>query len=297
MQGNDRTSRQLRLRDGRRLGYAEYGDLDGFPVFFFAGLNNARFIRHPDDSIITDLHIRLITMDRPGIGLSDFQPGRTLLDWPDDVDQLADALGLGRFGVVGASMGGPYAIACAYRLPERLTAATVVSSAAPVSVPELFAVLPGAIKLQVLLSLLAPRVLGGMNGAMRGVLRRNPERVLRVLLKNLPERDQAIIAMPGNLPLLAEDMQECFRQGGFGSAYDLGVVSRPWGIPLGDIRARVFLWQGEDDPNVPPRMGRYLAESIPDCRASFVPGAGHLLIFSHWRDVMEQAVAEQAKLA
>lgn len=289
---NATASQQITLCDGRRLGFAEYGARDGIPVIFFAGLNNARFIRHPDDSIITARGIHLITVERPGIGLSDAQPRRRLLDWPDDVRQLADALDLDRFAVVGASAGGPYAAACAYLMPQRLTSASLVSSVAPVTVPTLFAALSPSIKVQVVLALRAPLVLAALHRVIRTLLRRYPETLLRQLLRSLPERDQAIIRLPGNLPLLTEDMQEALRQGGSGSAYDLRVISQPWGFRLEDIRAPVHLWQGDDDPQVPPALGRYLAETIPNCRATFVADAGHFLIYSHWQPILAQAVAQ-----
>src|SRR5947209_6974833 len=74
---------------------------------------------------------RVITVDRPGMGLSDFQPGRKVLDWPADVAALADALGLNRFAVLGFSGGCPFALACAFRLPERVTVLGIVSGVVP----------------------------------------------------------------------------------------------------------------------------------------------------------------------
>src|SRR5215471_4610530 len=91
----------ISLRDGRTLGYAEYGDPNGKPVFFFHGLPGSRLQRHPDESIATGLGARLITIDRPGYGLSDFQQARTLLDWPDDVTQLANSLRIDQFAAIG----------------------------------------------------------------------------------------------------------------------------------------------------------------------------------------------------
>src|SRR5437868_4337089 len=110
----------FRLRDGRALGYAEYGDPGGTPVFFFHGSPGSRLQRHPDPSITSSFGARIITVDRPGYGRSDFQPGRRLLDWPADAAQLADALSIERFAAIGLSGGGPYLLACAYAMPERL---------------------------------------------------------------------------------------------------------------------------------------------------------------------------------
>ncbi len=101
------TGKTLTLRDGRTLGYAEYGDPRGTPVFLCHGTPGSRLDRHPDETIATSLGVRLIVPDRPGYGLSSFQTGRSLLDWPADLDQLADSLGIGRFAVVGVSGGDP----------------------------------------------------------------------------------------------------------------------------------------------------------------------------------------------
>ena len=110
------------LKDERRLGFAEYGDASGKAVLHFNGSGGSR-LEHPSDlSILTDLGIRLISTDRPGHGISDPQPGRKLLDWPDDVGQLADHMGIDKFYVMGWSAGGPHALACAYRLPDRVSA-------------------------------------------------------------------------------------------------------------------------------------------------------------------------------
>src|SRR5215472_11428558 len=93
------SDRVISLRDGRALGYAEYGDPGGKSIFFFHGLPGSRRQRHPDDSIAIELGAHIIAIDRPGYGLSDFQKGRTLLDWPGDVAQLADALKIDQFAV------------------------------------------------------------------------------------------------------------------------------------------------------------------------------------------------------
>ena len=112
--------RLIRLPDGRNLCYAEYGDPQGKPVMSFHGGPGSHLEHEAYSATIGSLGVRLICPDRPGMGLSDFQPGRKLLDWPPDVLALADALGLERFGVMGWSVGSQYALACAYAIPERL---------------------------------------------------------------------------------------------------------------------------------------------------------------------------------
>ena len=117
-----RVSRQmsdktLLLRNGRKLAYAEYGDPDGCPVMLFHGNPSSRLSWGLIPGSPFRPHVRLIAPDRPGFGRSDFQPGRRLLDWPDDVCELADALELNRFAVLGVSGGGPATLACAWKIP------------------------------------------------------------------------------------------------------------------------------------------------------------------------------------
>jgi pimeloyl-ACP methyl ester carboxylesterase len=82
----------------------------GKPVVFFQGTPSSRLFHRPDESIALSLGARIIAIDRSGFGLSDFQPGRMLLDWPHDVVALADALKIDRFAVVGISGGGPFPV-------------------------------------------------------------------------------------------------------------------------------------------------------------------------------------------
>ncbi len=128
--------RRILLADGRALAlaYAQCGDAQGRPVFFFHGLPSSRLM-HPDAAVCRSLGIRLVTVDRPGFGHSDPKPGRSLLDWADDVKALADQLGIDQFAVVGPSGGGPFVAACAYRLPTRIKRAAIVGGSGPIDEP------------------------------------------------------------------------------------------------------------------------------------------------------------------
>ncbi len=93
----------IKLDDGRTLGYAEYGDSIGFPIFYFHGGQESRLSAIFMDSIAIDLGVRIISPDRPGIGLSTFQENRTFLDWGNDIQQLADCLGFNSYSIFGLS--------------------------------------------------------------------------------------------------------------------------------------------------------------------------------------------------
>ena len=272
MEGSN--ARAIRLRDGRRLGYAERGDPGGRPLLYFHGWPGSRVEGRVGDEAARATGVRLLALDRPGMGLSDYQPRRTLVDWPDDVIQVAAALGLDRFAVLGISGGGPYAAACAWKLSERLTGAGIVSGLAPVDVPGVIAGMGRQNRL-------AFRLVGRL-AVLRRVLmastavsvRRHPDRVLERGVAAAV--DKQYLDRPDVRTILAESLSEAFRTGSRGPAWELALYSRPWGFRLEDIRAPVHVWHGEQDANHPVAMGRHLATVITDCQASFYPGEGHL---------------------
>src|SRR5262252_5487282 len=121
----------LTLRDGRTLAYLEVGSATGAPVFHFHGHGSSRLEALALADAAERAQLRLIALDRPGIGYSDPKPGDRLLDWPSDVAEAADQLGIVRFAVQGMSAGGPYALACAHALPDRVSACSLVSAVPP----------------------------------------------------------------------------------------------------------------------------------------------------------------------
>ncbi len=284
--------RRVELQDGRALGFAEYGDPQGTPVLYFHGTPSSRLERHPNEDIARRLGARVISVERPGYGLSDFQAGRQLLDWPKDVAALADTLGLERFAVIGYSGGGPYAAACAYAMPERLSAVTLVSSPAEISRPGVFAGMArldhAVFAVNRMLPWTAQRLLYAAGVRLFAM---EPRRTLGSLARTLPEPDRTMIRQPEILAMLMEAAAGAFAQGSRGYAWDDRLFSLPWGFRPEEIAMPVQLWQGERDVMVPPAMGRALAAAIPQCEATLVPGAGHLLIYERWPDILMRLLA------
>src|SRR5207245_3394327 len=122
----------LRLKDGGRLAYCEYGDPSGIPVLFCHGWPSSRTMGELTDAAARELGVRIISPDRPGIRDSNFQPKRELLDWPDDVGQLADHLGRERCRLLAISRGAPYAYATTWKIPDRVRAVAIASGAPPI---------------------------------------------------------------------------------------------------------------------------------------------------------------------
>jgi pimeloyl-ACP methyl ester carboxylesterase len=251
---------------------------------------SGRYLKPCSDELLDRMRVRLILVERPGYGLSDYQPNRTLLDWPDDVAQLADHLGLARFAVIAGSQGGPYGAVCGYKLADRLSSLALVSALAPFNIAGLTEGMAPALAMLPKLARYAPFLLRPMQGATVAFIRRNPEAAVKRLFANLPPGDQVVLQQPELIQTFVRDFPEAYRQGGRGAAHDIYVVCHPWGFRPEDIRARTFVWQGEADPNVPPVMGRYLAGAIPDCLATYVPGAGHMLFYTYFAQILQQIV-------
>jgi pimeloyl-ACP methyl ester carboxylesterase len=282
----------IRLKDGRRLAFAESGDPSGVPVIFLHGNPGSRYMRHPDDSLTYRLGVRLITPDRPGYGLSDFQPERTLLDCPSDIEQLANMLGLGRFALFGVSAGGPYAAACAWRLGERLTRVAIVSGAAPFDRPGAMRGVNRDYRNAYALAGWPEWLLHPIMAAHDRSVRRNPNRALAALLAHCSPDDRAALRDPA----LAAQVQgwrfEATRQGVRGMRREARILVSPWGFRLEEIRPEVHLWYWEGDSIVPPQMGLYLAKRIPRTVSHFSPGGGHFSLFTSWKDILTTLVRE-----
>jgi pimeloyl-ACP methyl ester carboxylesterase len=269
----------LRLRDGRTLGYAEYGGRDGKPVLVFHGSPGSRLQVQAAHAPALARGIRIVAPDRPGLGLSTRLPGRQIADWSSDVRELADGLGMARFAVIGISGGGPYAAACAWGLPERVVRAGIISGVAPPDGPRLGQGLRRTGRLAFKLALGMPWLLRCIMALGALASRRVPDAAFERLRALAPPVDQPILRRPEVAASLSAGLREAFRQGGEGAADEVLLLTRPWTFRPEEIRIPVRLWHGEADGVVPVAMGRYLAEIIPNCRAEFIPGGGHYLVF------------------
>lgn len=275
----------VELRDGRALGYEEWGPSDGFPILGFGGTTMSR-LAHLGHEAPEAAGVRLILVDRPGYGLSDFQPGRRLLDWPADVAHLVDALGLDGLAVFGMSGGGPHAAACAYALPERVSALGLVSSPGPAwDRPELRYSLPPHRR------------------PLIAVAERDPDAAARELLDDCrreleelatrPEEDDSsgpdgvVIANPELRARFRASLFETLARGPEGYAHDLFILYvSPWGFRPEQISVPTLIWHGDRDPAVPHGVGEFFDRTIPDSTLRLLPGEGHLLLWSHAEEIL-----------
>jgi pimeloyl-ACP methyl ester carboxylesterase len=277
----------LLLGDGRRLGYAQYGDPDGEPLFYFHGHPGSRLEGRFAHRTAAASGLRVIALDRPGYGLSDFQVGRALTDWPADVAEAADLLHIDRFRVAGASGGGPYALACAGLLPERVIQAAVISGVGPYRAPGVTRGMRWQNRVAFQLGSRWPALARALMRGMHRNITARPDRTIDALADAMSPADAQIVRRPDVRAILTADIAEAFRQGSAGAAWDVVVLGRPWGFSLRDVAPEVYLWQGEADTLVPPAMGRYLGEHLPHCHLTLLPGEGHLLVIDRMSDLVE----------
>ena len=286
------TARQAQLQDGRRLGFAQFGDADGEPIIFFHDLWGNRNLRHPDDSILARLGIRLIGMDRPGYGMSTRKSGRSLMDVVDDVMLLSKAMKLERFSVLGFSAGGPYALACAYRFPQIVARCAVVAPLPPMDHAQGFrAIHPVYGRLF--------QLAGGNESFFRLLMRgffwfdsqRGPDQFVKELGGLLTAADQKVLSNI-NLFNSRRDIWGEIRSGGSDQLADeMVTLTKPWGFRLQSISVPVDIWWGEADGFCAPGVGERMAGMIPNSQFRLEPQAGHFMLFSHWQAILQQLVA------
>ena len=278
--------RTARLADGRTLAYADLGDPRGPAVLYFHGSPGSRLEGQLLAPAATSHGLRLIAVDRPGFGRSDPKRDRALLDWPGDIEQLADALSLERFAVVGASGGGPYAAACAYRLHARLFAAAIVCGVAPFaqtaatarSEPGPEAILPPGVRRLLAVIRRAPWLPAVAVLPVILAMRHRPDRALRHMKRFMPEPDRLALDRPEVAAIFRESLPEALRQGPRSAHTELMIYARPWGFDLADIPIEVHVFQGELDRSVPVQMARSIAARIPRSRAVYFADEGHFSI-------------------
>ena len=279
-----RLNQQMTLADGRKFGFNDDGPADGVPLFYFHGTPSARieFNLFGSREMLQSLHIRLIAPDRPGSGLSDFQPNRRFLDWPPDVVALADHLGLDRFAVLGYSGGGLYAAVCALAIPDRLTKVGIVSGTAPFTIPTLADGIHQDSRNFMDLSHQRPWLSRLILRLMGLMTRLAPNKVIANATAALPEPDRATVALPEVQQGFLAMIQEALRRGPRGAQHDTRLMVSAWDFEPQAIQMPVLWWHGEADQNAPIAMARHMAEAIPHCQATFYSNEGHLSLFKKY---------------
>jgi len=253
---------------------AEFGAPGGQPVLYFHGFPASRLEAQLMHGAAVNERVRLVALDRPGFGGSDFQ-ARTLVQWPSDVAEVADALNLPRFAIVGVSGGAPFTLACAAIVPSRVTAIAIVAGLGMTSIPEDLARFDWISRASIRLARSAPPLSRTVNRALAAVLRRRPELLDALLGADESPPDREVLADSDVAATLATALREALRNGSAGASHELGVLSRPWGFDAAAIRVPCHVWHGERDCTVPIEMARRIAGLVPGCEATFLADEGH----------------------
>jgi pimeloyl-ACP methyl ester carboxylesterase len=268
----------IRAGDGRFLSFVDTGDPAGAPLMYFHGTPSSaseiRLFGTADDLAAHGL--RVIAIDRPGSAASTFQRGRTILDWPSDVAAVADALGIGRFAVLGYSGGGPYALACAHAIGDRLTTVTTVSGTSPFDVPGVTkAIAPDSWRFMQLARTrpLASRAISRMMGL---TARWAPRRMVAQAMRALPPADAEVLQDAELAAAFARMVYETTHGSPRGAQHDTALMIGSWGFDPASISTPVTMWHGTEDRNAPPAMARWLATQIPDADLHWLDGEGHV---------------------
>jgi pimeloyl-ACP methyl ester carboxylesterase len=281
---------RIRLPKGRRIGFAEYGNPAGPLVLYFHGTPGSRFEIGLVNAEAVSTGVRLVAVERPGIGRSDYQSGRRILDWPGDVECIAAALGSPSepFGVIGLSGGAPYALACVRCIPHRLTHAAVVSGHSPMNAPGTYR---GNQDNLIEFMNRRPRLATiGVNVAVRQ-LNRNPERFVRRVANSWSEADRQMVLWNAEYrAAVAETLTEAARCGSQGILTDVRLLACYWGFRLNQLPpASISIWHGGCDPIAPVSMAHYFHREIAGSELIIDPAAGHLTMMKwHAMDVFSR---------
>ncbi|HQQ64094.1 MAG TPA: alpha/beta hydrolase [Pseudomonadales bacterium] len=279
----------LLLDDGRSLGIGEFGQHDGLPVLWFHGTPGARRqVPLATREYAREHGIRILCIERPGIGLSTPHLYENLCEWGEDMREVADKLGLQRFGLVGLSGGGPYVLATAHAMPERVIAGTIFGGVAPSVGPDAPSGghVAKAVPVQRALAWLRKPLGWTLSNT---VLSLHPfaNRVFDTMLRFAPEQEASMLGRQDLRAMFLDDLLLGSKTGIQSIVNDIILFARPWGFSLADIHIPLHFWQGTEDLIVPAEHAEALATRIPGAGFTLCEGQGHLAGLDHTTDALD----------
>lgn len=277
------------FKDGRSLAYIQYGDPRGKTLFHLHGWPGSRFSAQVLDKPAKQLGVRVIGIDRPGFGLSDPLPSRTILDWPKDLLALADYLKIKKFAVLGVSGGGPYAYACGFALPKnRLQKVAIVAGLGPIFDEKLIPKLSLMLKLSSWSARKAPVLFTISTWLQRFFIRYTPGSLsIFHLFRLVSGSDKEIFSRRDFQDLMVLSMKEAFRQGVKGPVDDWKLYARPWGFSLKDIKRQVLIWHGREDRSVPYGVAEYCVSQLKNKIFNIYQSSGHYLLYEKGHEILK----------
>jgi pimeloyl-ACP methyl ester carboxylesterase len=283
------TDKTIMLPDGRILGYAEYGDPLGFPVFYFHGGQESRLSSIFMDSTARKLKIRIISPDRPGIGISTFQDNRQFIDWGNDIAQLADSLGLIKYSVFGLSGGAPHVLACILADSSRIEYASIISGATPYDYKGTLKGMWVPVKLIHWFATMKKdkQLRKFMQNDLDGLVKQ-PEKRITQFQKYLPKPDKTLMTdHPEYGWEFIEGSKESYRQGIDAVVQEWKLYVSDWQMKLNSIHFPINLWYGSADTMAPIYRGNYYNSELPNSSLKVIENEGHFsLIRNHLEEIL-----------
>jgi pimeloyl-ACP methyl ester carboxylesterase len=277
------------LPDGRRLGFAEFGAARGRPVFWFHGTPGARRqIPYAARIAAHERGVRIIGVDRPGVGASTPYLYDHVIDWAGDFAVVANRLGVDECGLIGLSGGGPYALACCAALPDRIAAAGVLGGVAPAKGPD--AAEGGIIRRTALIAPLVTVARTPISFGFAGfvcAIRPFASQAFDLYARISPEGDRRVFAQPEMKAMIVDDLLNGSRPGMRAPVFDAILFWRPWGFSLRDLRVPVHFWHGDADNIVPLAHGEHMASLVPGASLTVRPDESHLGGFAAALEVLD----------
>ncbi|WP_227998670.1 alpha/beta fold hydrolase [Nocardia australiensis] len=268
---------EVHLASGRVIGWAEWGHQDGIPVLLCPGAATTRSLGFGAGALEA-LGVRLISLDRPGLGVSTPQPGKSFRDFAADVDEFAALRGLGRPAMVGNSQGAPFALACA--ATGISGALAIVSGADEVAAPWFADALPDQLRGLVDLTASDPDDAESFFATLA------PDTMWQMVIESSPASDLAVYRDPTFERSYRRCLREAFAPGPAGYARDTVLAMGRWPFDLTTIGVPVDLWYGEQDTSHSPDLGSSLADRIPEARRHIVPGIGGAVLWTHAETIL-----------
>jgi pimeloyl-ACP methyl ester carboxylesterase len=268
----------IAVGDDRQIGFAEFGDPQGRAIFWLHGTPGARRQIPMEARVYAEeRQIRLIGVDRPGIGSSTPFQYDTVFAFADDLRTIADTLGIDKFQVIGLSGGGPYTLACAAAMPDRVVAAGVLGGVAPVRGAD---GIDGGVS--TLITVAAPIVelfgapLRLAASTLIRLIRPVAEPALYAYARISPEADRQLLVRPEVRAMFLDDLLNGSRKQLAAPFADVVVFARDWGFRLDEVKVPVRWWHGDRDHIVPFEHGQHVVSRLPDAQLTHLPGESHL---------------------
>jgi pimeloyl-ACP methyl ester carboxylesterase len=274
--------------DDRRIGFAEFGDPQGRAVFWLHGTPGARRQIPVEARLYAERkHIRLIGVDRPGIGSSTPFQYPNVLAFAEDLRTIADVLGIDRFAVIGLSGGGPYTLACAAAMPDRVVVAGVLGGVAPTVGPE--AISGGLMSVGSAVAPLMPVIGLPLSLAAVGLIqliRPLGSRAVDMYGRVSPEGDRRLLARPEFKAMFLDDLLNGSRKQMAAPFADVVVFAKDWGFRLDEVKVPVRWWHGDKDHIIPFAHGAHVVSFLPDAEMYTLPGESHLAGLGYAEEIM-----------